>query len=329
MKRLYSFCLVVLLISPLFAKEKLLEVKKTEWGFSISNMNEKENRICNGSLIYSANLNNVCVVFKTKNEVFDLEKFASKYIDYEFSSCEMLDDDYLIIKNSDYISLVSNNYSLKKCDEILIIFSKGSYSKCYASVNKKNNLQIELEEFSEQLPEINQKLLSEPIEEKRRLAAEERVRIEEEIKSEQKRKLKKYGFSSMEEWESWKTRCSPSNLYNSLIMGNNLPFVKGDITFIEKYRLTIRHVDIVEGGYSYLISLPDMDKCCSVISSHQLRYAGGNYDGLIIEPMLLKYIGKGQYRKGYSIFDCDTFALLERNSLEYELFDEMIREIDF
>lgn len=329
MKRLYSFCLVVLLISPLFAKEKLLEVKKTEWGFSISNMNEKENRICNGSLIYSANLNNVCVVFKTKNEVFDLEKFASKYIDYEFSSCEMLDDDYLIIKNSDYISLVSNNYSLKKCDEILIIFSKGSYSKCHASVNKKNNLQIELEEFSEQLPEINQKLLSEPIEEKRRLAAEERVRIEEEIKSEQKRKLKKYGFSSMEEWEFWKTRCSPSNLYKSLMMGNNYPFVKGDITFIEKYRLTIRHVDIVEGGYSYLISLPDMDKCCSVISSHQLRYAGGNYDGLIIEPMLLKYIGKGQYRKGYSIFDCDTFALLERNSLEYELFDEMIREIDF
>jgi hypothetical protein len=168
MKILYSFCLVVLLISPLFAKEKLLEVKKTEWGFSISNMNEKENRICNGSLIYSANLNNVCVVFKTKNEVFDLEKFASKYIDYEFSSCEMLDDDYLIIKNSDYISLVSNNYSLKKCDEILIIFSKGSYSKCHASVNKKNNLQIELEEFSEQLPEINQKLLSEPIEEKKK-----------------------------------------------------------------------------------------------------------------------------------------------------------------
>ena len=329
MKRFYSFCLVVLLISPLFAKEKLLDVKKTEWGFSISNVDEKGNRICKGNLVYSADLNTVCIVFKSKKEVFCFEKFASKYVDYEFSSCEMLDGDYLRIENADYVSLVSNNYSLKNCDEILIIFLRGIYSKCRASVNKKNNLQIDIEEFSTELPEKNQKLLLEPIEEKRRLAAEEWARVEEEIKKEQKRKLRKYGFSSMEEWESWKTRCSPSNLYKSLIMGNNYPFVKGDITFIEKYRLTIRHVDIVEGGYSYLISLPDMDKCCSVISSHQLRYAGGNYDGLIIEPMLLKYIGKGQYRKGYSIFDCDTFALLERNSLEYELFDEMIREIDF
>lgn len=329
MKKILLFSLFILASLPLFSKEKSLKVIKTEWGFEISNIDEKGNRICKGNLFYSGNLNNVCVVFKPKNEVFCLEKFASKYIDYEFSSCEMLDDDYFIIENTDYISLVSNNYSLKKCDEILIIFIKGSYSKCHAFVNKKNNLQIEFEEFSEQLPEKNQKFLLEPIKEKRRLVAEERARIEEELRNEQKRKLKKYGFSSMEEWNTWKRRCSPTNFYNSLIMGNNFPFVKGDITFVEKYILTIRHIDIVEGGFSYLISMSGMDKCCSVVSRHQLKYAGGNYDGLILETMLLKYIGKGQYRQGYSILDCDTFVLLERNSLEYELFDEMMREIDF
>ena len=196
------------------------------------------------------------------------------------------------------------------------------------NLTKDKKLYLKLSDYSELSSSNVYELIEKPLEEKRRIEAEEKARAEIELKRERENKLKKYGFSSMEEWEDWKIRCSPTNLYRSLTIGAESSFIVGDITYIKEYTLSIRHLDVISGGYSYLISFPGLSKCCNVISMHQLSYMGG-YDNLVSESMLLRFVGKGQYRQGYSIVDCDTFALVEEGTPDYNNFDKLMREIDF
>lgn len=138
--------------------------------------------------------------------------------------------------------------------------------------------------------------------------------------------IKKYGFVSEGNYFDWKSRCSQSNLYRSLTMEYATPFAVGDIFAVDAYMLTIKHLDYVNGAYSYLISVPGMSKCCNIFSLHQLEYVD-EYSGLISEPMLIRFVGRGQYRQGYSVVDCDTFGLVEKNTTDYNNYVKMMKDI--
>lgn len=138
---------------------------------------------------------------------------------------------------------------------------------------------------------------------------------------------KKYNFNAVSNYDRWRERCSSSNLYRLLSTGWGTPFVVGDIISIKPYTLTIKHMDpYVAGSISYLVSFSGFEKCCNIVSLHQISYTD-DYSGLIAEPLLLRFVGKGKYRHGYSVEECDSFAVIEKDTVDYNEYMKMMTDI--
>lgn len=138
---------------------------------------------------------------------------------------------------------------------------------------------------------------------------------------------KKYNFNAVSNYDRWRERCSSSNLYRLLSTGWGTPFVVGDIISIKPYTLTIKHMDpYVAGSLSYLVSFSGFEKCCNIVSLHQISYTD-DYSGLIAEPLLLRFVGKGKYRHGYSVEECDSFAVIEKDTVDYNEYMKMMTDI--
>lgn len=138
---------------------------------------------------------------------------------------------------------------------------------------------------------------------------------------------KKYNFNAVSNYDRWRERCSSSNLYRLLSTGWGMPFVVGDIISIKPHTLSINHMDpYISGSISYLVSVPGLAKCCNIVSLHQISYTD-DYSGLIAEPLLLRFVGKGKYRHGYSVEECDSFAVIEKDTVDYNEYMKMMTDI--
>ena len=138
---------------------------------------------------------------------------------------------------------------------------------------------------------------------------------------------KKYNFTSENDYINWRDRCSSINLYRSLTTGWGTPFLVGDIISIKPHTLSIKHMDpYIAGSISYLVSVPSLTKCCNIVSLHQISYTD-DYSGLITEPLILRYVGKGKYRYGYTVEECDSFAVIERDTPDYNEYINMMSDI--
>ena len=109
-------------------KGKSLQVTETEWGFEISNVDEKGKRICKENIMYTDNLDCICIVFKDNNEFFDFERFAKKYVEDESEA--------YTIKNGNFIPAIATTYSLDFIDDVLVVSTKGKFSVCKVNLTK-------------------------------------------------------------------------------------------------------------------------------------------------------------------------------------------------
>lgn len=140
---------------------------------------------------------------------------------------------------------------------------------------------------------------------------------------------KKYGFESEQEYLDWLNRMDSSNLINSLTMGNAYTntFVVGDIIIMKPYMFSIGYMDYYGmDSFVYLVSLQGIGKYCKIISSHQIEYFDYT-GGLISETLVLKFVGRGTYRQGYSIKECDTFEVVEKGTADYDAYVEKLNDI--
>lgn len=145
--------------------------------------------------------------------------------------------------------------------------------------------------------------------------------IEKEImelneKVEFEKAKKKAYYEERKKYKSW------NNLYNYLATGNvglygpyekrYIPFEEGDIVEAQLMQLEAIDVDIVPGGYAYLVSscgYSNFSKCCYIISKKQLVFGMAAMVGEKLKR--IQCIGTAQYKSGYSIVDTYVFNVIE------------------
>ncbi|MDD5928446.1 MAG: leucine-rich repeat domain-containing protein [Spirochaetales bacterium] len=76
MKRIICFLLASLVTLFLFAKEIPLKVTETEWGFEVSNLDQKGKIICKDSLIFKSDSIRNYIILRKKGDTVNLEKLA-------------------------------------------------------------------------------------------------------------------------------------------------------------------------------------------------------------------------------------------------------------
>ncbi len=345
MKRFYSFCLVVLLISPLFAKEKLLDVKKTEWGFSISNVGKNGKRICTGSAIYACDLINkqkdICIVYKTFNDSFDFEKFAKSYVENNA--------DAYIMWDGNFYSISATKYQLIKADEILVIFTNGEFLNCEAMVTKEKRLYLKLSDYSELSSVGVEEYIQKPIEKKQKEEAEE---IERKI-LEQKRNdelllqqfIRRSDFRTTDEYKLWRERISRKNVNAFAREEDCIPLKKGDVFpigyltyFDSSIHFELHDVQIKNNYYSYLGRIKgSLNTHTLYLVSDKPREVRTN-DFLISYPHFylsshdfVEFIGVGECIENYQPSKVPIFKLVIDNATANENFykriDEQVDEI--
>lgn len=110
-------------------------------------------------------------------------------------------------------------------------------------------------------------------------------------------------------------------------MGAHL--IPGDIVYIEPQSMLIQYMEYSQNNYIYLLSSLGNDSyCCQVYSNHELKYTNAWGKSYLLEPILLKCIGKTQYQQGYSLVNCETFELIENDTPEYKNFFEIQNDLE-
>ncbi|MCM1236462.1 MAG: hypothetical protein NC489_40805, partial [Ruminococcus flavefaciens] len=142
------------------------------------------------------------------------------------------------------------------------------------------------------------------------------MELNEEIEFEKAKKNAYYEERKKYKYKSW------DNLYNYLATGNvglyrpderrYVPFEKGDVVEARLMLLEAIDVDIVPGGYSYLVSsygYSSVSKCCYIISKERLVFGMAAMVGEKLKR--IQCVGTAQYKSGYSIVDTYVFNVIE------------------
>ncbi len=327
MKKLFSLCLMFVMFSAIYAKEELLEVKKTEWGFEISNVDAKGEKICYGlALPYldssSQSFCNTCIIFKSGNDIFDFEKFAKEYVENEADFYEMKDGE-LIRSYSD-----EDLYLFKDVDKILVVFIKGNYSNCKALAS--GMLYIKLSGYSNVSSSNVEKLIQKPLAEKKQNENHSKQPIDEIVYKEklveQDKVLKDYGFSSRLDYLNRLERCRPVERKNGympkyLLMKDS--FINNDHIYVSldiEYKNNSETIFLDNNKFIYLFyeySSKGVD-CFSIVSDYQLNSFHNIFGGDMVhfyEPMILKYVGKRQYQIPKPVKNPYTSKVMGKGSL--------------
>ena len=131
---------------------------------------------------------------------------------------------------------------------------------------------------------------------------------------------KKYGSSPTTE------EMSAQTFLTVLATGGSVGLDEGAFISIPAGILRIYHMDrVANNSYVYLLGTSTAYAtftCCYVRSDHQLSIINNN---IVYEELILEYVGRGEYKRGFEIVGCDCFNLSPNNYKKYLEWKEQLR----
>ena len=186
MKRLFGLGLALMMSVAAFAKEIPLKVMETEFGFEVSNLDEKGKRICKGFLNFSEK-DDVFVVLKTNKDNFSIDNFAHEIVYGNLAKTLVLTGGKFTTATKD--KKINLYGPVANFDSLLVVCSTGNIAQCSAYSDGKN-LQLSFSDVSKDEGKEIAKLIKKYTDEKEKIEAEKRAeeeRLAAEKKAEEER----------------------------------------------------------------------------------------------------------------------------------------------